>query len=251
MKPRRFFAEGEPLDLGERLITGRIANHLSRVLRLRVGESVVLFDGSGYEFPAEILEIGRRQIRVLVGAGEWVDRESPLTLCLGLGLCQPATMDLIIQKVVELGATEVIPVNTARSQKWMVSNKSAAKYNRWRRIAREAARQSGRNRVPVISPLVNFSQVTRQGELSGLKLIFWEEEAQGGLKQTLAATTQTDYAFALVGPEGGFSPEELAQAKAVGFQSVSLGRRVLRTETAAIVAISLLQYELGDLGLLP
>ena len=86
-------------------------------------------------------------------------------------------MDLIIQKVVELGATEVIPVNTARSQKWMTSNKAAARFDRWRRIALEAARQSGRNRVPVISSLVDFSQVTRQGELSGLKLIFWEEEA--------------------------------------------------------------------------
>jgi 16S rRNA (uracil1498-N3)-methyltransferase len=160
-------------------------------------------------------------------------------------------MDLIIQKAAELGATEIMPVSTARSQRWLASNKATAKYERWRKISQEAARQCGRNRVPKISPLGNLSEVIRQAESSGVKLIFWEEESQGGLKQALAAASQTDLVYALVGPEGGFSLEEIAQAEAAGFQSVSLGRRVLRTETAAIVALSLLQYELGDLGLLP
>lgn len=250
MKPRRFFAEGEPLSPGERLLAGKIARHLARVLRLGVGERIVLFDGSGCEFPAEILEVGRRGVCVRVGPGKQVDRESPLRMRVGLGLCQPATMDLIIQKVTELGVTQVVPVRTERAQRWLSDDKAASRQRRWERIAREAARQSGRNRVPGISPPAEFSEVLSQGE-SGVKFMFWEEEEHGTLKELLARKTEVRDVYVLLGPEGGFSPKEAEQAACVGFQTVSLGRRLLRTDTAAIAAVSLLQYELGDLGVLP
>jgi 16S rRNA (uracil1498-N3)-methyltransferase len=251
MKPRRFFAEGESLSPGERLLEGRSARYLSRVLRLGVGERVILFDGSGYEFPAEILEVGRQFVRLQVSEGEKVDRESPLDLWLGLGLCQPAKMDLIIQKATELGVIEIIPVRTLRVQSWLVGEKEITRRRRWERIAQEAARQSGRNKVPRILPLAEFSQVLRHGEPTGRKLIFWEEEESNDLKQTLAVKGQTPQVGVVIGPEGGFSAEEIEQAKAAGFRIISLGRRILRAETAAIVVIGLLQYELGDLGLLP
>jgi 16S rRNA (uracil1498-N3)-methyltransferase len=212
---------------------------------------VVLFDGGGCEFPAEILEVKRDLVRVQVADGRRVDRESSLELCLGIGLCQPATMDLVIQKVTELGVTEIVPMKTERGLNWLTGQKAAAKHGRWQRIVREAARQSGRNRVPRILPVNDFATAIHRGSTTGIKLIFWEEEERGNLKQTLATASQPSQVRALIGPEGGFSEEEVGQATAVGFQSVSLGQRVLRTETAAIAVVSLLQYELGDLGLLP
>ena len=251
MKPRRFFAEGEPLSSGQRLVEGKSARYLSRVLRLGVGERLILFDGSGYEFPAEILEVGRQFVRLQVSKGVKVDRESPLRLWLGLGLCQPVKMDLIVQKVTEIGVTEVIPVRTMRAQRWLAGERGISRQRRWERIAQDAARQSGRNRVPRILPPAEFSQVLRHGEPTGLNLIFWEEEQNSNLKQTLAVKGQPPGVGVLIGPEGGFSRGEIEQAKAAGFQSISIGKRILRTETAAIVVIGLLQYELGDLGLLP
>lgn len=251
MKPRRFFAEGKPLSPGERLVEGNSARHLSRVLRLGVGEHVILFDGSGYEFSAEILEVGRLFVRLKVSEGVKVDRESPLKLWLAVGLCQPAIMDLIVQKVTELGVVEIIPVRTQRAQRWLVGERVASRQERWERIAQEAARQCGRNKVPRISSLVDFLQLLRHGEPTGLKLIFWEEGEFSNLKQTLDVKGQPSQVGVLIGAEGGFSAEEVEQATAAGFHRISLGRRILRAETAAIVVISLLQYELGDLGVLP
>jgi len=251
MKLRRFFIEGDPLKSGERLITGHTARHLIRVLRLGIGERVVLFDGSGYEFPAEILDVKRQEVRLQVKGGLQVDRESSLSLLLGLGLCQPATMDLVIQKATELGVTEIVPLKTERSQMWLTHDKASDRLGRWERIARQAARQCGRNRVPLIAPLVEFSDMVDQARTSGTRLIFWEDEEQVSLRQIMESQADAQQAYVLIGPEGGFSTKEVEQAAAAGFQSVSLGRRVLRTETAAIAAVSLLQYELGDFGLSP
>ena len=161
MKPRRFFVEGEPLQSGERLVTGKRANHLTRVLRLGVGEPVVLFDGSGREFPAEILEVGRQLIRFKVSAGKGVDRESHLRLMLALGLPRPGVMDLIVQKVTELGVNEIVPLRTERAQPWLAGEKDLTRIKRWGRIAQEAARQSGRNLVPHIWPLTDFPQLLK------------------------------------------------------------------------------------------
>ncbi len=251
MKPRRFFAEGDPLGPGERLVEGKSAHHLSRVLRLGVGESVILFDGSGYEFPAVILEVGRQFVRFQVSAGIKVNRESSLSLWLAIGLCQPASMDLIVQKVTEIGVDEIIPVRTQRAQRWLAGESIASRKKRWERIAQEAARQSGRNKIPRISALMEFSEVLEYGVPGELKLIFWEEEGSKNLKQTLDVKGETRQVGLLIGPEGGFADKEIEQATTAGFESISLGRRILRTETAAIVAISLLQYALGDLGLSP
>ena len=249
MKPRRFFVEGEPLKPGERLITGKKAHHLTRVLRLGVGEPVVLFDGRGREFPAEILEVGRQLIRFKVSAGKGVDRESPLSLMLALGLPRPGIMDLIVQKVTELGVNEIVPLRTERAQRWLAGEKDLSRINRWGRIAQEAARQSGRNMVPRIWPLSDFPQLLQQTADTELKLFCWEEEEKENLRQALEAKGKARQACVLIGPEGGFSAKEAEEAASAGFQSISLGGRILRTETAAIVVIGLIQYELGDLGL--
>lgn len=251
MKPRRFFVEGEALGPGERLVTGKRARHLTRVLRLGVGEAVVLFDGSGTEYPAEIVEVGRQLVRFKVAAGTRIDRESSLDLVLALGLSRPSIMDLIIQKVTELGVNAIIPVKTERAQRWSAGERGASRLKRWERIAQEAARQSGRNLVPHISPPADLPRLLGNQKETELKLICWEEEESGSLRTALAEQAGSRQACVLIGPEGGFSANEVERATAAGFQCVSLGQRVLRTETAAITVISLLQYELGDLGLLP
>lgn len=249
MKPRRFFIEGEPLEPGERLVTGKRAHHMTRVLRLRVGEPVVLFDGRGSEFHAEILEVGRRLIRFKVSAGKRVDRESPLELMLALGLPRPTIMDLIVQKVTELGVNEIVPLRTERAQRWLAGDKDLTRIKRWGRIAQEAARQSGRNMVPRIWPLTDFPQLLQQTVDTEIKLFCWEEEEKENLRQVFEVKGRVRQACVLIGPEGGFSAKEAEEAASAGFRSISLGRRILRTETAAIVVIGLIQYELGDLGL--
>ena len=249
MKPRRFFVEGEPLQPGERLVTGKRVQHLTRVLRLGVGEPVVLFDGSGREFPAEILEVGRQLIRFRVSAGKGVDRESPLSLMLALGLSRPGVMDLIVQKVTELGVNEIVPLRTERAQGWLAGEKDLTRIKRWGKIAQEAARQSGRNVVPRIWPLTDFPQLLKETEDTELKLFCWEGEEKENLRQALEVKGRARQACVLIGPEGGFSAKEAEEAASAGFQSISLGGRILRTETAAIVVIGLIQYELGDLGL--
>jgi 16S rRNA (uracil1498-N3)-methyltransferase len=160
-------------------------------------------------------------------------------------------MDFIVQKVTELGVNAIIPVKSERAQRWSAGERGASRLKRWERIAQEAARQSGRNLVPHVSPPADFSQLLANQKGTELKLICWEEEDGGSLRTALAEQVGSRQACVLIGPEGGFSTHEVEQATAAGFQCISLGQRVLRTETAAITVISLLQYELGDLGLLP
>ena len=247
-RSRRFFA-AKPLHPGERVLTGPTAKHAAGVLRLRSGEHVVLFDGSGLEFPAEIVSVGRHGVRVVIGDGVPVNRESPLSLHLGVGLSQPRAMDLVIQKATELGVAEIIPMETERSQGWLAEKGRKERQVRWERIAQEAARQCGRNRIPHVTQVAHFSQVVRQ-EVSpaAVRLIFWEEEDRCGLKEVLAARGLVSEVHLLIGPEGGFSSAEATAAFTAGFHIVSLGPRILRAETAAIAVVSLLQYEMGDLG---
>jgi 16S rRNA (uracil1498-N3)-methyltransferase len=247
-RSRRFFAE-RPLHPGERVLTGPTAKHAVGVLRLRSGEDIVLFDGNGLEFPAKIVSIGRQGVRVVVGDGVPVNRESPLSLHLGLGLSQPAAMDLVVQKATELGVAEIIPMETDRSQGWLAGKRGKERQVRWERIAQEAARQCGRNRIPRVAQVAHFSQVVRQeASPAAVRLIFWEEEARRGLREVLAAQGPVSEVHVLIGPEGGFSSAEATAALTAGFHIVSLGPRILRTETAAIAVVSLLQYEMGDLG---
>jgi len=209
----------------------------------------VLFDGSGLEFPAEIVSVGRHGVRVVIGDGVRVNRESPLSLHLGVGLSQPRIMDLLVQKATELGVAEITPMETERSQGWLAKKGGKERQVRWERIAQEAARQCGRNRIPRVTQVAQFSQVVRQ-EVSpaAVRLIFWEEEARRGLKEVMTARGPVSEVHLLIGPEGGFSSAEATAALTAGFHIVSLGPRILRAETAAIAVVSLLQYEMGDLG---
>jgi 16S rRNA (uracil1498-N3)-methyltransferase len=236
-----------PLGDGARItLTGSAAGHVSRVLRLRVGENLTLFNGSGGEYSATIEQSQGSSVTVAVGEARPLERESPLHLTLAQGISRGERMDLVVQKATELGATAIVPLLTERSVVRLTAQQADRKMNHWRAIAIAACEQSGRNRLPAVSSPRALSDFLRGGDGSpseGMRLLLSPAGAAGldDLERPAAGIT------VLIGPEGGLTDEEQQAALRAGFVAVRLGPRVLRTETAAIAALTLLQREFGDL----
>jgi 16S rRNA (uracil1498-N3)-methyltransferase len=232
-----------PLASGSRAtLTGSAAGHVTRVLRLKAGEPLTLFNGAGREFEGTVLEARGDAVTVEVGAAHEVDRESPLPLVLVQGVSRSERMDLTVQKATELGVTRLVPVLTERSVVKLDAAQGARKLAHWRAIAIAACEQSGRNRPPEVQPPVSYREfIASQLEISTRLLL-----------SPLASLRLADVprpasgVMVLIGPEGGLSASEQAQALEAGFIGVRLGPRVLRTETAALAALALLQREFGD-----
>jgi 16S rRNA (uracil1498-N3)-methyltransferase len=232
-----------PLECGTRAtLSGSAAAHLTRVLRLKAGDPVTLFNGGAREFEATLVQAHAGVVTVEVGAAHEVDRESPLSLTLVQGVSRSERMDLTVQKATELGVTRLVPVLTERSVVKLDGAQAARKLEHWRAIAIAACEQSGRNRPPEVRPPVSYR------EFIGSQL----EIATRLLLAPLASLRIADVprpaagVMVLIGPEGGLSAPEQAQALEAGFIGVRLGPRVLRTETAALAALALLQREFGD-----
>lgn len=242
---RRFFAG----DLTEGAATAKIAGdefvHLKKVLRLTRGTEVALFNGKGLGLIGVIESIGRDSAEVKITRTVEEVRESALNLKILQGLLKSDKPELIIQKATELGAKEVSFFQTRRTVP-AASNKGV-KEKRWQRAAVEAAKQCGRITLPEIN-LFNDLDTALAGRGGMLKLALWEEERAMGLKEALKGRDAKDGVVVLVGPEGGLSSEDIEKARQEGFLPVSMGPRVLRAETAAIAALSIIQYELGDAG---
>jgi len=245
MRLTRVYAEG-PLVAGKRVrLEGSAASHITRVLRLRVGASLTLFDGTGGEHEASIDKAAGGEVIVAVGERAAIERESPLQLTLAQGVSRGERMDLVVQKATELGVTQLLPVLTERSVVKLTAQQSDRKVNHWRAIAIAACEQCGRNRLPVIAPPVALGALFKSDAASGTRLLL----SPGGTAnlRDLPRPAAGGGLTVLIGPEGGLTDEEEETALAVGFTVVRLGPRVLRTETAAIAAIALLQREFGDL----
>ena len=215
------------------------AHHALRVLRLRDGDAVTLFDGTGGEWRATIAAAGRRGATVAIGAHVPVERESPLAATLVVSTLATDAMDYAVRKAVELGAASILPVVAARSQG---GSRGDRRVEHWRKIAVAACEQCGRNRVPPVeSPqLLGAWLATRDAGKPGVVL------APGG-KATLAVAGAVDAIDVLVGPEGGFDEAEIAAATKAGLRAVSMGPRVLKAETACVAALAALQALRGDL----
>jgi 16S rRNA (uracil1498-N3)-methyltransferase len=233
MKPRVFLdvplAQGKEVSLED-----AAAHHLARVLRLREGDELTLFNGGGGEWDAEFL--GKRRVRLRSFSD--VERESALRVTLVQGVSSGDRMDYTIQKAVELGVAAIQPLLTKRSVVKLEGQRAESRVEHWRRVVISACEQCGRNRVPEVSPLLDFYQYRSAGEaprllLSGQGRSIREFEVQGAV--TIAA-----------GPEAGFAPEEQATLERAGFVKASLGPRVLRTETAALAALAALNALRGD-----
>lgn len=233
------------LEPGMRItLAGSTAGHVTRVLRLRIGEALTLFNGRGGEYAATIEESSGGEVRVAVGEHRPTERESPLAITLAQGISRGERMDLVVQKATELGVAQLAPLMLERSVVRLDAQQAHRKLNHWHAIAVAACEQSGRNRLPeVLAPatLREFLQSTASAASTRLLLSPSAARRLEDLDAPLGAVS------VLIGPEGGLADSEQVAALAAGFTAVRLGPRVLRTETAAIVALSLLQREFGDL----
>ncbi|WP_078082916.1 16S rRNA (uracil(1498)-N(3))-methyltransferase [Microbulbifer mangrovi] len=223
------------------------SRHLVKVLRLGPGRPLVLFDGEGGEYSAELLEAGKKT-RVKLGDYSEEDRQSPLAITLAIGISRGDRFDWVIQKATELGVKDIQPLFTERCEVKLSGDRLQKKLGQWQQIAISACEQSARNRVPeILSPmkLPQFLDSADSDTGAALKLVLHHrtEETLAQLEQQLGRPRST---LLLVGPEGGLSAEEIELALERGFHALRLGPRVLRTETAPVAALSVLQFQWGD-----
>jgi len=229
----RFFVTKEQIPS----ITGSDVHHIRDVLRMKAGDSLELLDGMGKVHEAKISKIEKDKIICEVLSSHLEENEPKVKVALAQALPKARKMDFIIEKCVELGVNRIIPMLTER-----IVPKSV-KLDRWQKISKSSAEQSGRAVIPEISPLTRFEEVLRLREKFDLALIPWELEKGITLKQVLKNLISPNILIA-IGPEGGFSQEEIKLSKEAGFVSVSLGKRILRSETAGMAALSAIMYEL-------
>ena len=226
---------------------------MSRILGVKPGYSITIFDGHGFKYSCKIIKCHKKEVIAERRKKEPYSIESPLSITLAQGIAKGDRMDLIVQKSTELGVRKIIPLITERAQV-----RHTHKVERWRKISLSASQQSGRDKIPDIEEPVDFYDfLSRQfphlekGDKGGFfnsGIIFSEEKKDRNLKGVLSAFHNAQQLTLIIGPEGGFSKEEVAAAVESGFIETSLGPRILRTETAPIAAISIIQYELGDVG---
>jgi 16S rRNA (uracil1498-N3)-methyltransferase len=242
---RRFFVPPGAIEGVEASLPPELARRLAAVLRLKRGDRVVLADGRGRDYEVEITALTARSGAATVVVERPSPPEPALELVLYQSLVRPQRFELVLEKGTELGVSRFVPLVSGRAQ--VKTEGGSQRAARWRRIVTEAAEQCGRGRVPVVDPPSAFLQAVRSAP--GLRLLPWEGERSRSLCAGLRGANPKPSTVSLfIGPEGGFSDEEAALAREAGCVAVSLGPRVLRSETAGIVAAALVMHELGELG---
>jgi len=225
-------------------IEGSAANHIGRVLRLKPGDEITLFNGNGGEYSATLSTIERQTVRAQVKAFNPRESESPLQITLAQGISRGERMDYTLQKSVELGVNRIIPLTTERCGVKLDEKRAAKRLLHWQGILISACEQCGRNRVPEILPITSLSHWLGEDRGNTLQLVL-HHRATHSLRQLAPPTGEIAL---LIGPEGGLSENEIENASQRGFQGIQFGPRVLRTETASVAALAALQTHWGDLG---
>lgn len=241
----RFFTENAPQD-GYLLLTGEDARHIAKSLRMQPGEELTVCDGHGIDHACVIEQVDTDTVRARVCRTQPSVSEPRMRVTLYMALPKNDKMELIVQKTTELGVTDIVPVLTARCVSRPDARTLEKKIDRWSKIAAEAAKQSGRGRIPRVHPALGLGEALAAAAQADVALLLYECEREHGLRAALTARTPCTVSV-LVGPEGGFAPEEARQAQDAGLVSVSLGPRILRCETAPIAALACILYECGDL----
>jgi 16S rRNA (uracil1498-N3)-methyltransferase len=218
-----------------------VARHAVRVLRLPPGAPVVLFDGRGGEYPARIERIERDRVYAELAAWQEIERESPLVVTLVQALQAGDKMDFTIQKAVELGVRDIVPVESRRSVLRLSGERAAKRVAHWQGVVASACEQCGRNQVPLVAPLEKLENWLARPAGGVLRLMLAPDAGQ-----TLADIEPAGAVQLLIGAEGGLDPQEMIAAQQAGFQAVRLGPRVLRTETAGLAVLAALQALWGD-----
>lgn len=239
MRVSRFYLDAA-LAEGDRLLEDNLAHYVGRVLRLAPGAPVQIFNGTGEEWPGEILEVSKREVRVRLGAAIAGMPEPALRVHLGQAMSRGERMDWAIQKAVELGVNEITPLFTERCEVRLQGERADKRQAHWQQIAVSACEQCGRSVVPLVHPPVALSAWLR-GLTCDLKLVLHHRT-----EQNLHSLARPEKLGLLIGPEGGLSADEITQAENSGFQAARFGPRVLRTETAPVVALTMAQHLWGD-----
>ena len=240
----RLFSADAMIDDSELWLTAEQARYVSRVLRLKIGDHVILFDGQGGEFSAFIKEFAKDRVRLQVGRRSANDIESPLSIQLVQGLSRSGRMDVVVQKSTELGVHRITPVITEFSVVKLDPEKAAKRREHWLKISQSACEQCGRNTLPEIDlPQTLHSWLANLADEDTLKIMLDPGSGESIAKLAPAVDAIT----LLVGPEGGLSHGERRQCEEQGLKAISLGPRILRTETAALAGIAVLQAYWGDL----
>ena len=226
-------------------ITGRDAKHMFKVLRLKKGAVIIISNGRGKDFSARILSVSVERIELDIIEELTLATESPIDITLCSGMLKDNKMDFVIKHVTQLGITKWVPFFSERSIPSPDAKRLKKRYERWDTIAGESLKQCQRSRLPEICMPINFESLLTLPEPSDLKLAFWEKAS--AKFEALKGKEDVSRVFILIGPEGGFSENEIEQAEQKGFFACSLGPRILRAETASISSCTLIQHLFGDL----
>lgn len=238
-----FYITREDITAEKALITGEEAQHISRVLRMKKGDEVTLCDGEGNFYEAELEEFSEKCVTAKIISSRKAETEPETKITIFQGVPKNPKLETIVQKATEIGVVRIVPVDTVRA---VAKLDKSAKVDRLRKIAKEAAKQSKRGIIPYVNDAVSFKEAVKMATKADLALIPYEEEREVSLKKALSGKKPETVAV-MIGPEGGFDKEEIRIAKENGIISVTLGKRILRTETAPLAVSAAILYELGEM----
>ena len=245
----RFFLPETHIEHPISTITGKQVNHIKNVLRLKPGDQVILFDGTGAQYDARIAELSSDKVSVELVEKKVTLLESPVYTTVAQSFLKEKKMDLLIRQITELGIHKLQPFFSERSIPYPDSRRLLARFERWEKIMMEAVKQCRRSLLVEIAECLPFDKMLISAKDADVKIIFWEN-ADNPLSLNTFSNVKGKIrsVFSVLGPEGGFSTDEIKRAMKAGFYPVKMGPRILRAETAAVAACTLLQYLFGDFG---
>lgn len=245
----KFFVTQDKITENQIIIDTEDVAHISRVLRLGIGDHVTVCDSQGTDYEAEIAEMEQKQIVCSITEKRASESEPNIKVTLFQGLPKASKMEYIIQKTTELGISEIVPVKLSRCVVKIDNKKDERKkLDRWQKISEAAAKQSGRGIVPQISEIMTLDEVIKRSKEFDLFFVPYECEEQKTLKEVLLSRPDIKTVGFIIGPEGGFDPAETEKLHENGIDTVTLGKRILRTETAGEAVLAMTMYEIGDIN---
>ena len=245
----RFFVERENISENTIAITNTDVAHITRVLRMNIGDSLIICDGMGNDYEAEISQINENSIECEIISKTKSDTEPCVKVTLFQCLLKASKMEYIIQKTTELGISKIVPCASMRCVVKLDGKKAEAKkQERWQKIAVEAAKQCGRGIIPEVAMPLTLNDAFQCAKDFDLFFVPYECEEQTNIKSVLTSVNEPKNVAFIIGPEGGFDPSEIDMIKASGIKTVTLGKRILRTETAGEAVLAMTMYEIGDIN---
>lgn len=245
----RFFVERENISENKITITNTDVAHITRVLRMNVGEPLTICDGMGNDYETKISQISEKSIDCDIISKEKSNTEPDVKVTLFQCLPKASKMEYIIQKTTELGISKIVPCASMRCVVKLDGKKAEQKkQERWQKIASEAAKQCGRGIIPQVSMPMTIKEVMQNAKDYDLFFVPYECEEQTNIKSVLTSAKEPKNVAFIIGPEGGFDPSEIDMIQKAGIKTVTLGRRILRTETAGEAVLAMTMYEIGDIN---